>query len=76
MRGEAAAQDEQTIMPWVWGGFGLLVIAVFVACMIFSGGHRIREPAGAAPTIRHASQTYPLFPAKAGTQALPAGDDA
>ncbi len=28
---EAEAQSEQTIMPWIWGAIGLLVIAAFVA---------------------------------------------
>jgi len=56
LRGEAEAQDEATVMPWIWGGVGLLAIAAFVAWMIFSGGHRIREPAAAAPVVRPASQ--------------------
>jgi hypothetical protein len=49
LRSEAEAQDEQTLMPWIWGGLGLLVIAVFVAWIVFSDGHHIREPAAAAP---------------------------
>jgi hypothetical protein len=57
-RGEAQAQDEATLMPWIWGAIGLLVIAVFVAWMLFSGGHRIREPAGVAPATRSISQHY------------------
>jgi hypothetical protein len=52
LQGEAQAQDEQTIMPWLWGAVGLLVIAVFVTWMLLSGGHRTREPAAAAPTSR------------------------
>jgi hypothetical protein len=49
---EAEAQDEQTLMPWIWGGMGLLVIAAFVAAMLFSGGHHPREPAAAAPALK------------------------
>jgi hypothetical protein len=56
LRGEAQAQDEQTIMPWLWGGVGLLVIAAFVVWMLLSQGHRIREPAGAAPITKSISQ--------------------
>jgi hypothetical protein len=53
LNSEAQAQDEQTLMPWIWGGFGLLVIAVFVSAMVFSGGHHPREPAAAAPIVKH-----------------------
>jgi hypothetical protein len=52
LNSEAQAQDEQTLMPWIWGGFGLLVIGVFVSAMVFSGGHHPREPAAAAPIVR------------------------
>ena len=52
LQGEAEAQDEQTIMPWLWGAVGLLVIAAFVVWMLTSGGHRTREPAGAAPGVK------------------------
>ncbi len=52
LKGEAQAQDEQTIMPWLWGAVGLLVIAAFVVWMLVSDGHRTREPAGAAPTTK------------------------
>jgi hypothetical protein len=58
LSGEAEAQDEATVMPWLWGGVGLLVIAAFVAWLVFSGGHRIREPAAAAPHIRPIHHTY------------------
>jgi hypothetical protein len=57
LQGEAQAQDEQTIMPWLWGGVGLLMIAAFVAWMLLGGGHRLREPAAAAPTTK-ISQNY------------------
>ena len=56
LKGEAQAQDEQTIMPWLWGGVGLLVIAAFVVWMLVGGGHRIREPAGAAPAVKSVIQ--------------------
>ena len=56
--GEAEAQDEETVMPWIWGGVGLLVIALFVAWMIFSGGHRMHEPPHAAPIGRPIHHTY------------------
>jgi hypothetical protein len=52
LKGEAQAQDEQTIMPWLWGAAGLLLIAVLVVTVLMSGGHRIREPAGAAPAVK------------------------
>ena len=52
LKSDAEAQDEQTLMPWIWGGLGLLVIAVFVAWMIFGGGHHPREPAAAAPSMK------------------------
>jgi hypothetical protein len=58
LRGETQARDEQTVMPWIWGGLGLLTVAAFVAWILFSGGHRTREPAGAAPTTRSSSQHY------------------
>jgi hypothetical protein len=58
LRGEAEAQDEATVMPWIWGGVGLLAIAAFVAWMLLADGHRIREPAGAAPVTRPISQHY------------------
>ena len=31
---EAEAQREETLMPWIWGAIGLLLIAAFVAWMI------------------------------------------
>jgi hypothetical protein len=58
LRGEAEAQDEATVMPWIWGGLGVLVVVAFVAWLIFSGGHRVREPPGAAPATRPISHTY------------------
>jgi hypothetical protein len=56
--GEAQAQDEETIMPWLWGGCGLVLIAAFVAWVVLAAphDHRIREPAGAAPIMHSVSQ--------------------
>jgi hypothetical protein len=56
LQGEAQAQDEETIMPWLWGGIGLLAIAAFVVWMLVAGGHRIREPAAAAPAVKSVIQ--------------------
>ena len=55
---EADAQSEATIMPWLWGAVGLVLIAAFVAWVILAAphGHHIREPAGAAPLIRPPSR--------------------
>ena len=33
---EAEAQRESTIMPWLWGGVGFIVIAIFIAWAIFA----------------------------------------
>jgi hypothetical protein len=32
---EAEAQAEATVMPWVWGAVGVLVIAAFIAWAVF-----------------------------------------
>ena len=58
LKGEAEAQDEQTVMPWLWGGVGLLLIALFVAGILLSDGHHMREPAGAAPAMKPISHRY------------------
>ncbi len=56
---EAEAQSDDTIMPWIWGGFGLLLIAVFVAWTIFGAPHtHERQPAAAAPLTKPISQHY------------------
>jgi hypothetical protein len=56
---EAEAQSEETIMPWLWGGIGLVLIAVFVAWTIFGAPHsHIRQPAAAAPLTRPPAQHY------------------
>jgi hypothetical protein len=55
LTGEAEAQSEQTIMPWFWGGVGVLVIALFVIWTIFGGSlHRAREPPATTSVTRHA----------------------
>jgi len=46
---EAEAQREATVMPWLWGGVGLIVIAVFVAWAIFS-----KPVSGPPPAPLHA----------------------
>ena len=43
---EADAQSEETIMPWIWGLIGLVVIAVFVAWIIFGAPAQPHPPAG------------------------------
>jgi hypothetical protein len=55
---EAEAQDEATIMPWLWGGCGLLLIAAFVAWVMVAAPHEhhIREPAGVAPILHPPAQ--------------------
>ena len=58
LKGEAQAQDEETIMPWFWGAIGLLVLVAVVSSLIFGEGHRLREPPGAAPATKPISQHY------------------
>ena len=49
---EAEAQDEETVMPWIWGGIGLVVAAAFIALIVcWPMLHPIRHPAAAAPTF-------------------------
>lgn len=56
---EADAQSEATIMPWLWGGMGLVLIAVFVAWVFLAPGHsHIRQPAAAAPLTKPPAQHY------------------
>jgi hypothetical protein len=55
LRGDAQARDEATLMPWIWGAVGLVLIACFVAWMLAGGGHRIREPGAAAPIVKSIS---------------------
>jgi hypothetical protein len=56
--GEADAQSEETIMPWIWGAVGLVLIAAFVSWVMFAAPHEhhIREPAGVAPVFHPAAQ--------------------
>ena len=55
---EAEAEREETVMPWIWGGIGLLAIAAFIAWLIFFPPLKhVRQPAAAAPT-NHATQSY------------------
>jgi hypothetical protein len=58
--GEAEAQREETVMPWIWGGVGLVVIAAFVAWVLLFAphGHVPRNPVAAAPTFKPAGQGY------------------
>jgi hypothetical protein len=59
LKGEAQAQSEETLMPWIWGGVGLVIIALFVAWTIFGASlDHMREPPGAAPTFKPAAQHY------------------
>jgi hypothetical protein len=60
IRSEADAQDEATIMPWLWGACGLVLIAVFVAWVLAVAprGHSIRQPAAAAPLTRPINQHF------------------
>lgn len=59
LEGEVEAQSEATVMPWIWGAIGLVVIAIFVAWAFFGAPHsHIRQPAAAAPLTRPPSQHY------------------
>jgi len=55
---EVEAQSEETIMPWIWGAIGLVVIAIFIAWALYWAphGHVIRNPAAAAPLTRPPAQ--------------------
>ena len=57
---EPDAQGEATIMPWIWGAIGLVVIALFVAWTIFAAPQtHIRNPPAAAPLTKPpATQGY------------------
>jgi bacteriorhodopsin len=57
--GEAEAQREATVMPWIWGGFGLLVIAAFVAWVLVAAPtHVTPNPPAAAPTLKPLDHGY------------------
>jgi hypothetical protein len=54
---EAEEQSEATIMPWIWGGIGLLLIAAFVAWAFLGAPHtNIRQPPAAAPLTQPPAQ--------------------
>jgi hypothetical protein len=59
LNSEAESQSEETIMPWLWGGVGVLVVAAFIAWMIF-GAHlgQPRNPPAATPLAKPAAQHY------------------
>ena len=46
---EAEAQNEATVMPWIFGAAGLLLIALFAAWLVFGQPGHIRQPPAAAP---------------------------
>ena len=50
---EAEAQREETVMPWIWGGIGILVIAAFSAWVILTRPESLtRQPPAAAPLVK------------------------
>jgi hypothetical protein len=57
---DADAQSEETIMPWIWGGLGLIMIAAFVGWVLVAAphGHVPPNPPGAAPTIKPLNRGY------------------
>ena len=56
---DAEAESEETIMPWIYGALGLVLIAVFTAWCFFGAPHtNIRQPAAAAPLTRPPAQHY------------------
>jgi hypothetical protein len=50
---EAEAQRQETVMPWVWGAIGLLVISLFVAWAVLGPPHAIPHAAPSATPSRH-----------------------
>ena len=51
--------DEATIMPWIWGAIGLVVIAIFVAWTFLDAPQApLRHPPAAAPLTKPPSQHY------------------
>ncbi|MFI4973031.1 MAG: hypothetical protein ACHP84_00660 [Caulobacterales bacterium] len=50
---EAEAQRQETIMPWIWGGLGLLVVIGFVAWL--ATGNPPSKPA--QPVVAPAEQS-------------------
>ena len=57
---EAEAQREETVMPWIWGGVGILVIAAFSAWVILTPAqHLTRQPPAAAPLVKPPGEQPP-----------------
>ena len=55
--GEAEAQREETVMPWIWGAIGLLAIVGFVVWfLLWPSLGQIREPPAAAPISKPVHQ--------------------
>lgn len=46
---EAEAQSEATLMPWIFGALGLVLVALFVAWLTFGQRAHIRQPVAATP---------------------------
>jgi len=56
-RSEAEAQRLETVMPWIWGGIGILLIAAFSAWVILTPAQALmRQPPAAAPLLKPPSQ--------------------
>jgi len=57
---DADAQSEETVMPWIWGGLGLIVIAAFVGWVLIAAphGHVPPNPPGVAPIVKKPDLGY------------------
>jgi hypothetical protein len=52
-------REPATIMPWIWGAIGLVVIAIFVVWTVFTSPQApIRHPPAAAPLTNPPSHGY------------------
>ncbi len=51
---EAEAQREATVMPWVWGAIGLLVVAAFAGWAVF-----MHPLSGPTPAPQHSPMDGP-----------------
>ena len=50
---EAEAQREETVMPWIWGGIGIVLVAAFSAWVVLTPAqHPTRQPPAAAPLVK------------------------
>jgi hypothetical protein len=59
LNSEAEAQREETVMPWVWGVFGLVIIAAFVTWAIYGAPQStLRQPQAATPASRPLDHGY------------------